>query len=75
MDVFNGIPIVITTRKTQNRKHRKKRINKKWAKTYGYSYYETQEHEKIVLVDNVLYMTEKTFTKLKQGVGVWEKIF
>ena len=34
---LSGTPIIIVpTRKIQNRKHKKKRINKKWAKKYGY---------------------------------------
>ena len=33
---YTGIPIIVVPdKKKQNRAHRKKRINKKWAKRYG----------------------------------------
>lgn len=35
--------VIITTRKFQRRKHRKKRINKKWANRYGFKTIEVQE--------------------------------
>ena len=31
---LNGIDIIVTTKYVQNRRHRKKRINKKWANAY-----------------------------------------
>ena len=36
---YNGVPIIITnaiTKTVQAKTHKKKRINKKWAKRYGY---------------------------------------
>ena len=39
MDIFtynNYCPIYIATKTFQKRKHKKKRINKKWQKIYGY---------------------------------------
>lgn len=36
---FNGVPIILTNvlgKTIQRRKHKKRRINKKWAKRYGY---------------------------------------
>ena len=37
---YTGIPIIVVPdSKKQNRTHRKKRINKKWAKRYGYTTY------------------------------------
>ena len=34
---FAGIPIIVVPdSKKQNKTHKKKRINKKWAKRYGY---------------------------------------
>ena len=39
MCLYNGVPIIITnaiTKTVQARTHKKKRINKKWLKRYGY---------------------------------------
>ena len=33
--------IIVPTRKIQNRTHKEKRINKKWAKRYGFTISET----------------------------------
>lgn len=59
--MLNRMPIIITPgSKKQNRTHRKKRINKKWAKRYGYTYYDVLEDEKIVMIGGVMYMNQKT---------------
>lgn len=54
---------MITTRKYQNRKHRKRRINKKWSKRYGFTTYELQTVD-CMLVDGILYMTQKCFDSI-----------
>ena len=37
---YTGIPVVIVpTTRIQNKTHKKKRINKKWAKRYGFTEY------------------------------------
>ena len=33
--LYNGLTVYVTTKTYQKRKHRKKRINKKWLKRYG----------------------------------------
>ena len=66
-DYYNGIPIVITdaiTKKVRCRIHRKKRIDKKWLKRYGYK--EVQDHSKILFVNNTLYMSQKNHDRLKE---------
>lgn len=57
--------IIITTKKIQNKKHKKKRINKKWARRYGYTVYEVQQDQQIILINNKVYMTEAAYNKLK----------
>ena len=61
-----GYPVYIATKKYQCRRHKKKRINKKWQKRYGYTEYNLMPHGQVLLIDNVLYMTEKTFNELQE---------
>ena len=70
-ELFNGMPIVITPgSKMQNRTHKKKRINKKWAKRYGYTYYDVIEDGKILICnENTLYMNQKTHESLLKTKG------
>ena len=49
----------------QVRKHKKKRINKKWLKRYG-TYCEMLDLGEVVLVDGRLLMSRRTYNKLKQ---------
>lgn len=49
----------------QVRKHKKKRINKKWLKRYG-TYCEMLDPGEVVLVDGQLLMSKRTYNKLKQ---------
>lgn len=66
--------IVITTRRIQNRKHRKKRINKKWAKIYGFTEYESQEKGKPIVVSgrgqkSIMYVTLDDYKELMEVLG------
>ena len=64
-DYFNGMPIVITdaiTKKVRCRTHRKKRVDKKWLKRYGYK--ELPDDSKILVVGNTLYMSKKNYDRL-----------
>ena len=68
---LSGTPIIIVpTRKIQNRTHKKKRINKKWAKRYGFTLYKSiiGDNDAFVL-DNKLYMDYKAYEKLKESVN------
>lgn len=60
--LLTGYPIYIATKKRQRRKHRKKRINKKWKKRYGFYEMNMMPHGQIVMMDNSgIWMTEKTY--------------
>lgn len=61
--------VIITTRKFQRRKHRKKRINKKWAKRYGFKTIEVQEPGQMLIMGGrgstrYLYMRQDDYDKL-----------
>lgn len=69
-ELFNGMPIVITPgSKIQNRTHKKKRINKKWAKRYGYTDSNVLEDGKIIQFGNMLCMNQKTHESLLKMIG------
>ena len=36
-DLMGGYNVIVTTTNVQRRRHKKKRINKKWIKRYGYT--------------------------------------
>ena len=66
---FNSVPIIVApSYKRQNRTHRKKRINKKWAKRYGFTEYNTIEDGQVVNMNGSLYMNAKTATMLKTSL-------
>ena len=70
MDYYNGTPIVITnaiTKKVRSRTHRKKRIDKKWLKRYGYK--DVTDHSKTLLVNGTLYMSQKIYDRLKEELA------
>lgn len=63
--LISGTPIVIMPgSKKQNRTHRKKRINKKWAKRYGFTYYDILEYGKTIMFDGKMYMSERTYDSM-----------
>ena len=63
---YTGIPIIVVhDSKKQNRTHRKKRINKKWAKRYGYTTYNFIEDEKVITMNGSMYVNPRTYYKLK----------
>ena len=66
---FSGVNIIVVPDDLrQNRTHKRKRINKKWAKRYGFSRYNTLEDGKIVqsVLDKTLYMNPKTYDDLRR---------
>ena len=66
---LSGTPIIIVpTRKIQNRTHKKKRINKKWAKRYGFTISETLKNGETYMMDGKLYMNQHTYTQLKTSI-------
>ena len=69
INYLGGTPIIIVpTRKIQNRTHKKKRINKKWAKRYGFIIYERLENGETYMMDGKLYMNQHTYTQLKTSI-------
>lgn len=48
----------------QVRRHRKKRINKKWLKRYG-THWEMLDPGQIIFVNGKLLMSRRTYNKLK----------
>ena len=61
-----GIPIIVVPdSKKQNRTHRKKRINKKWAKRYGYTTYNFIEDDKVIMMNGRICVNPRTYYKLK----------
>lgn len=63
---YTGIPIIVVPdNKKQNRTHKKKRINKKWAKRYGYTTYNSIEDEQIITMNGSIYVNPRTYYKLK----------
>ena len=68
-DYLYGTPIIIVpTRKIQNRTHKKKRINNKWAKRYGFTISETLKNSETYLIDGKLYMNQHIYEALKKGL-------
>ena len=66
-----GTPIIIVPpRKKQNRTHKKKRINKKWAKRYGFTISETLKNGETIMMDGKLYMNQHTYEALKKGLEI-----
>ena len=68
--LLTGYPIYIATQEFQRRKHRKKRINKKWRKRYGTVELNSMPHGKVIMMDNgVIWMTKRTFEQIKKGTN------
>lgn len=67
-----GTPIRITdciTKKVRVRRNRKKRIDKKWRKRYGFK--EVPDNEKIIYAKfpfPMLFMTQKCYEKIKRSM-------
>lgn len=64
LEKITGIPIVVTTKVFQNRRHKRPRINKKWRKRYGVTVVEVQEQP--FVLGGTLYCRESDFEAIKQ---------
>lgn len=65
--IMSGLPVIIVpSSKRQNRTHKKKRINKKWAKRYAFTTYEILEDGKVVTIGGTMYMNQKTYEALRK---------
>ena len=68
--LLTGYPIYIATKEYQRRKHRKKRINKKWLKRYGCYEFNLMPHNEVVMMDSgVIWMTKKTYGQIKEKMN------
>ena len=70
VETINGKPVIITNqivKDIQARKHRKKRINKKWLKRHGHKV--VPDDTKIIATADKLFMTRKCFEKLKKMIN------
>ena len=64
-----GMEIFITewiTKYIQKRKHKKRRINKKWLKRYGYKC--VPDNDKMIVFNNKLFMTKGAYERVKKGI-------
>lgn len=68
-NILGGMPIIILPpTKKQARTHKKKRINKKWAKRYGFTISETLKNGEAYMMDGKLYMNQYTYEILKKNL-------
>lgn len=66
----SALPIYVVSkhyRGEQRRKHKKKRINKKWLKRYGV--WDSDFSNGCVFVDGKIYMSAPEYHKLKSAIG------
>lgn len=64
-----GYDVIITTRRKQNRKHKRPRINKKWAKRFGFTELEIQDDHPIIS-GGLVFMTKSCYDKLLREIGI-----
>ena len=65
LEFYNGKRVIITnaiTKDVQARRHKKKRINKKWLKRYGHK--AVPDNNKVIMTNDTVYMTKKCHDKL-----------
>ena len=67
-NMLGGMPIIILPpTKKQARTHKKKRINKKWLKRYGYVYYSNGiEDNQTFTFNGCLYTNRNSYLALKK---------
>ena len=65
--------IVLPDKKVQIRTHKKKRINKKWAKRYGVKRLKNQllkNNQMLIMASGEVYMNEETYSTLKRMIPI-----
>ena len=70
MNMLSGMPVIITNAITKNvrcRKHKKRRIDKKWLKRYGYK--EVQDDTKMYIFNGSLLMSQKCYDKFSSLIN------
>lgn len=76
VEYLYGKRIIITnmiTKDVQARKHRKKRINKKWLKRYGYK--AVPDDTKVYATNDAIFMTKRCFRRLKKKIKSGDNSF
>ena len=66
---YNGYPIKIIQEHEQGeqkRKHKKKRINKKWKKKYGVYAVQYLDKNQVLFVNGEIVMSRKIFNEIKK---------
>lgn len=58
----------------QRRKHHKRRINKKWAKRYGYVRKDLLKDDQAFVAGDTIYVSSNEFVKLTNGMSKLNKI-
>ena len=64
MEMFYDMPIIISNyiiKKVRCRTHKKRRIDKKWLKRYGYK--EVQDSTTVYMTNGALFMSQKCYDK------------
>lgn len=64
-----GVRLIETnaiTKEVQRRTHRKKRINKKWLKRFGYK--TVPDHGRVIRMGDMIFGTRKTIQKIIEAV-------
>ena len=70
LEFYNGKRVIVTnaiTKDVQARRHKKKRISKKWLKRYGHK--AVPDNNKVIMTNDTVYMTKKCYEKLKRKCG------
>lgn len=70
IDYISGIPVIITDaikKDVRKRTHRKKRIDKKWEKRYGYK--SVTDDGKCIMFNDMIYMSKKCYEIIKKQIG------
>lgn len=71
--ILSGMSIIIVPSvKKQRRKHRKKRINKKWAKRYGFVYHTYLKDGDIVMTSEGMMMNKVTYETMRIALELKE---
>jgi hypothetical protein len=69
LDEYLGHHVYFATQEFPRRKHRKKRINKKWRKRYGCYELNMMPHGQIIMMANgAICATKRTWLEIAKGI-------
>ena len=76
IDIRNKNYIITPQKKVQVKSHKKKRINKKWKKRYGYKMIERLPDYTIYILSGKLFMNANTYNEIeKMGIENFQQQF